>query len=221
VTAAGDSNGTLRAFDVRTMSQCMDVVAHRKSKITCVDAHPRRSELLLTTSNDHSMKMWDVRNMAAPVYTVKATRLLTSAYFSPITGSKILSTCCDSAFSRGMTRRGVQRVRCRVHPQHLLLVRADRIRVYGDVFGDVAKPTVEVIHSHEFARYLTPFRAVWDPKVRAGVCVAALCAAWCDVIASVAVQDITERRYLCGRYISDVFDGASMGMSRPLRSLWL
>ena len=45
--------------------------------------------------------------------------------------------------------------------------------------GLTQTPTHEHVHSHDFNRYLTTFRAVFDPK------------------------DCTERRLVCGRYISE------------------
>ncbi len=62
-------------------------------------------------------------------------RLVNSAYFSPQTGSKLMSTCIDN-----------------------------RIRVW-DYLHSIDKPCDrEIVHSHDFNRYLTPFRAEWDPK---------------------------------------------------------
>ena len=62
-------------------------------------------------------------------------RLVNSAYFSPQTGSKLMSTCIDN-----------------------------RVRVW-DHLHSIDKPCDrEIVHSHDFNRYLTPFRAEWDPK---------------------------------------------------------
>lgn len=58
------------------------------------------------------------------------------AYFSPITGSRIITTCQDN-----------------------------RLRVWDAVhtFGTGA-PDREIVHSHDFNRHLTPFKAEFDPK---------------------------------------------------------
>ena len=62
-------------------------------------------------------------------------RLVNAAYFSPQSGSKLMSTCIDN-----------------------------RVRVW-DYLHSIDKPCDrEIVHSHDFNRYLTPFRAEWDPK---------------------------------------------------------
>lgn len=48
------------------------------------------------------------------------------------------------------------------------------------------QPDVELVHSHDYGRYLTPFRAVWDAK------------------------DATEETLACGRYISEAFSKARL-----------
>lgn len=64
-------------------------------------------------------------------------RVVTAAYFSPVTGNKIMTTCQDN-----------------------------RIRVWDNICGNLAKPSREIVHSHDFNRYLTSFKAEWDAKVR-------------------------------------------------------
>lgn len=63
-------------------------------------------------------------------------RVVNSAYFSPSSGTKILTTSQDN-----------------------------RIRVWDSIFGDLDSPSREIVHSHDFNRHLTPFKAEWDPKV--------------------------------------------------------
>lgn len=41
----------------------------------------------------------------------------------------------------------------------------NRLRVWDNLYAGVEAPTREIVHSQDFNRYLTPFRAVWDPKV--------------------------------------------------------
>lgn len=41
----------------------------------------------------------------------------------------------------------------------------NRIRVWDYIFGDLQSPSREIVHSHDFNRHLTPFKAEWDPKV--------------------------------------------------------
>ena len=39
-----------------------------------------------------------------------------------------------------------------------------RIRVWDYVLSAHGPADREIVHSHDFNRYLTPFRAEWDPK---------------------------------------------------------
>ena len=45
---------------------------------------------------------------------------------------------------------------------------ADRIRVWDRFISGDTEPCRELVHSNDFARYLSPFKAVWDPKVSWG-----------------------------------------------------
>lgn len=82
--------------------------------------------------------MWDVRRIEADSSLVSLAhgRVVNSAYFSQHSGSKILTTSQDN-----------------------------RIRVWDSIFGNLESPSREIVHSHDFNRHLTPFRAEWDPKV--------------------------------------------------------
>ncbi|GFR47466.1 hypothetical protein Agub_g9193, partial [Astrephomene gubernaculifera] len=85
-------------------------------------------------------------------------RVVNAAYFSPHTGRRILTTCQDN-----------------------------RLRVWDYVpYGCNGPPDREVVHSHDFNRYLTPFKAEWDPK------------------------DPTEAVFVIGRYISEDFGGVAL-----------
>lgn len=63
-------------------------------------------------------------------------RVVNSAYFSPFSGTKILTTSQDN-----------------------------RLRIWDSILRDLDSPSREIVHSHDFNRHLTPFRAEWDPKV--------------------------------------------------------
>lgn len=70
------------------------------------------------------------------LYELAHKRVVNSAYFSPLSGSKIVTTSQDN-----------------------------RLRVWDSIFGNLDSPSREIVHSHDFNRHLTPFRAEWDPKV--------------------------------------------------------
>jgi len=62
----------------------------------------------------------------------------------------------------------------------------NRIRVWDYIFGDLQSPSREIVHSHDFNRHLTPFKAEWDPK------------------------DYTETVAVVGRYISENYNGVAL-----------
>jgi hypothetical protein len=45
---------------------------------------------------------------------------------------------------------------------YLFLLR--RLRIWDYILSASDAPDREIVHSHDFNRYLTPFRAEWDPK---------------------------------------------------------
>lgn len=161
LVVTGDSKGVLHFVDPRVCEELYACPAHG-NKITCCDFNVRDTSVLLTCGNDHTAKVLDLRQLSSAgslkeICTLNHERVVNSAYFSPLTGRKILTTCLDN-----------------------------RLRVWDDVSRWDMEPDKEIIHSHDFNRYLTPFRAVWDPK------------------------DLSESRILCGRYISENFNGLAL-----------
>ncbi|GAX86303.1 hypothetical protein CEUSTIGMA_g13715.t1 [Chlamydomonas eustigma] len=200
---AGDSDGRLHMLDPRSNNtRSMSFQAHKKDKIVSVDVHPLNPNIIMTAGNDRSAKLFDVRAIpwgptdlqdvagssprGADVTTGSAsgkqqsgrhasasggagsslrgelanmvhTKVVNSAYFSPITGRKILTTCQDN-----------------------------RIRVWDNLLDVNSPPSREIVHSNDFNRYLTPFRAEWDPK------------------------DYLEERFIVGRYISEDYNGKAL-----------
>ena len=155
------------------------VQAHKKgSKVQSLSANPADPALLLSAGNDHAVRLLDLRSLSggadegvpgdrgsrAPsqppaweLATLAHPKVPNSAYFSPLTGRKILTTGQDN-----------------------------RLRVWDYVLSPDQAPSREIVHSQNFNRYLSPFRAEWDPK------------------------DPTERAVVCGRYISEDFGGVAL-----------
>lgn len=71
-------------------------------------------------------------------------------------------------------------------PLFARFVQDNRLRVYDNAALASGPPSRTIVHSHDFNRYLTPFRAEWCP------------------------QDLQESTFLVGRYISEAFDGAAL-----------
>ena len=156
----GISDGHIRRFDPR--SKTPDVVARfHKGKVTTVDLNPMNTHLIATASNDTRVCLWDARKFVpgAEIGSYTHGRVVSSAFFSPNTGAKLLTTSLDN-----------------------------RLQVWDCVHkfcGDVntypdAKP-LSLVHSHDFHRHLSPFRAAWDPK------------------------DWRDDLFVCGRFLGDAY----------------
>lgn len=156
-----DNFGFLHLVDMRSNHRNGDaVLIHKKgSKVTGIHCNPMQPDILLTCGNDHYARIWDMRHLEAgsSLCSLEHKRVVNSAYFSPITGNKILTTSQDN-----------------------------RLRIWDSIFGNMASPSREIVHSHDFNRHLTPFKAEWDPK------------------------DPSESLAVIGRYISENFNGTAL-----------
>ncbi|KAG2673156.1 hypothetical protein I3760_13G076700 [Carya illinoinensis] len=156
-----DNFGFLYLVDTRSNNKIGEaVLIHKKgSKVVGLHCNPVQPDLLLSCGNDHFARIWDMRRMEAgsSLYALAHKRVVNSAYFSPLSGSKILTTSQDN-----------------------------RLRIWDSIFGDLDSPSREIVHSHDFNRHLTPFRAEWDPK------------------------DPSESLAVIGRYISENYNGAAL-----------
>ena len=170
----GDDIGQVHLLDVRAPGvQATWLGGKAKNKLVAVAVHPTDNNLVACAGNDHFARLWDVRVMAsgahsgggnkalnAAIATLPHPRVVSHVAFSPITGRTLVTTCTDN--------------RLRVW---------DRVGVAGRLDGP---PSREIVHSHDFSRYLTAFKGVFDPK------------------------DPTERTLLIGRYISEDYDGLAL-----------
>lgn len=156
-----DNFGFLYLVDTRSNNRSgQAVLIHKKgSKVVGLHCNPLQPDLLLSCGNDHFARIWDIRQLVAgsSLYDLAHRRVVNSAYFSPISGCKILTTSQDN-----------------------------RIRVWDSIFGNLDSPSREIVHSHDFNRHLTPFRAEWDPK------------------------DPSESLAVIGRYISENYNGIAL-----------
>eukprot|EP00803_Ostreobium_quekettii_P006654 evm.model.scf_1440.1 EVM.evm.TU.scf_1440.1 scf_1440:1249-2259(-) len=160
----GDSRGWVHFVDHREESAKVTKTRMHDSKVTSCDVNPILPWLMLSSGNDHTARLSDIRLLSDDPKACKHQlcssphpRVVTQATFSPISGRKVLTTCIDN-----------------------------RLRVWDRVqdFGEAAER--EIVHSHDFSRYLTPFRADWDAK------------------------DLRESMVVIGRYISEDFDGMAL-----------
>ncbi|KAM3609740.1 uncharacterized protein V6R79_019654 [Siganus canaliculatus] len=106
-----------------------------KAKVTHAEFNPRCDWLLATASVDHTVKLWDLRNIKDKnsfLHDLPHDKAVNSAYFNPLDCSKLLTT-----------------------DQY------DQIRVYSS--SDWSKPQHIIQHPHRQFQHLTPIKATWHP----------------------------------------------------------
>ncbi|MBA0873708.1 hypothetical protein Goshw_006097 [Gossypium schwendimanii] len=161
VVLVADNFGFLYLVDSRSNSQTgKAIMIHKKgTKVVGLHCNPFQPDLLLSCGNDHFARLWDMRRLEAGsvLANLEHRRVVNSAYFSPFSGTKILTTSQDN-----------------------------RLRIWDSIFRDLDSPSREIVHSHDFNRHLTPFRAEWDPK------------------------DPSESLAVIGRYISENYNGTAL-----------
>ncbi|XP_039989679.1 DNA damage-binding protein 2 isoform X2 [Xiphias gladius] len=106
-----------------------------KAKVTHAEFNSRCDWLLATASVDHTVKLWDLRNIKDKksfLHEMPHERAVNSAFFNPLDCSKLLTT-----------------------DQY------DQIRVYSS--PDWSKPQHIIQHPHRQFQHLTPIKATWHP----------------------------------------------------------
>lgn len=138
VLFVGDNRGSATLMDMGNHETIGKYKLH-KSKIKCVEFCPARSWMLVTASVDRTVKFWDVRMLRCnsgrpkPLSTAEHGGLVSSAYFDPIYGLRLLTTSQDG-----------------------------EVRVY-DPHNLWEKPTSVVTHPHRSFQHLTDIKATWHP----------------------------------------------------------
>uniref|UniRef100_UPI00398E6E8F WD repeat-containing protein 76-like n=1 Tax=Pristiophorus japonicus TaxID=55135 RepID=UPI00398E6E8F len=134
-------DGDVVIVDRRTPSTSGELAAYLGiNTLRTVSVHPVHRQYFVT-AGARCVSIYDVRNLKtshkkAVAHLNEHTKSVNAAYFSPVTGSRVVTTCMD-----------------------------DRIRIF-DTSATIPKiPLVtSITHNNYTGRWLTKFRAVWDPK---------------------------------------------------------
>eukprot|EP00051_Salpingoeca_urceolata_P021785 m.346213 g.346213 ORF g.346213 m.346213 type:complete len:729 (+) comp19861_c0_seq9:372-2558(+) len=131
------SNGQLCIADVKQGSTPVNVLQAHNRKTSHVHVCPSNNNLVATSSNDHTVKLWDARNLKpkAALATLVHNRAVSSAIFN-YAGTKLVTTSHD-----------------------------DFVRIWSDMTSGQpnAAPTRKIKHNNHTGRWLTNFKAIWDP----------------------------------------------------------
>ncbi|CAN7986606.1 unnamed protein product [Ixodes hexagonus] len=132
---AGDNVGKVYAFSPEGQMVWQSPVRLHRCKVKHIEFSKRDSNLVLTASVDHTVKLWDVRRMTGRkdfLHSLEHEFAVNSGYFSRVDGSSILTTDQNS-----------------------------ELRVYrGPLWQDV---TI-IKHPHRQFQHLTPIQATWHPS---------------------------------------------------------
>lgn len=140
VLLVGDNKGSAVLMDMTNHNTITKLDRLHRGKIKHVEFCPVRSWMLVTASVDHTVKFWDVRMLRSatssrptPLSCAQHTGLVSSAYFDPIHGTRLLTTS--------------QNGEIRVYDSH-------------DLWRD---PTCVVMHAHRNFQHMTDIKATWHP----------------------------------------------------------
>ncbi|KAJ1179158.1 hypothetical protein NDU88_004394 [Pleurodeles waltl] len=135
-------DGDVAVVDRRTPGTSCELLAQVNSKtVRTVHVHPVDRNYIMTAGAG-DVSIYDVRRLKPkgmrPVASLLGnTKSVGSAYFSPITGNRVVTICAD-----------------------------DRIRVYDTTSLHAEAPPLllSLKHNNNTGRWLTRFRPVWDPR---------------------------------------------------------
>ncbi|KAK8976203.1 hypothetical protein V6N11_007694 [Hibiscus sabdariffa] len=93
----GRRHGAMNVWDIRTGKSSKNWMLHDK-KINTISFNPKDPHIMATSSADGTARIWDLRTMSSQkpktLKTVRHTRAVHSAYFSP-SGRSLATTCLD------------------------------------------------------------------------------------------------------------------------------
>nr|XP_055063991.1 WD repeat-containing protein 76 [Misgurnus anguillicaudatus] len=137
----GDWNGDVAVVDRRTPGTSYESRRNLDSKtVRCVHVHPVQQQYFVVAGN-RSVHIYDLRSLkmrrSQAICGLNGhSHTITSAYFSPSTGNRVITTCMD-----------------------------DNIRVFNtSQMIDGAPLLSSVSHNMKTSRWLSKLSAVWDPK---------------------------------------------------------
>ncbi|XP_009575104.1 PREDICTED: WD repeat-containing protein 76, partial [Fulmarus glacialis] len=137
----GHWDGDVAVVDRRTPGTSSELSADIGFKRTrTVHVHPVNKQYFIAAGST-DVCIYDVRYLKSngnkPVSSLKGhTKSVASAYFSPVTGNRVVTVCAD-----------------------------DKLRVYDTTsLSSTAAVLSTLRHNNNTGRWLTRFRAIWDPK---------------------------------------------------------
>ncbi|XP_072017398.1 WD repeat-containing protein 76-like [Amphiura filiformis] len=141
IVAQNNGEGHVAIVDTRTRCGAESVHRLHDKSIRTVSVHPLKKNCIVTGSKDGTVALWDTRSLKTKgkknksITTLNQGRGVTGAYFSPLTGRKLLTTSHN-----------------------------DTLKVYTFADNGAVFLKTTVRHNNFVGRWLTSFRAVWHPS---------------------------------------------------------
>ncbi|XP_071956594.1 WD repeat-containing protein 76-like [Antedon mediterranea] len=137
-------NAYVALVDQRKSSSSVPSYMLHDRKIKTLSIHPQKRNHFITASNDRTVALWDLRMLKEqgtnkPLEVIRHTRAVSSAFFSPITGRKVLSTSFDDH------------------------IRIAEFNESGSTAGFELK--LKLRHNNQTGRWVSNFRAQWHPQL--------------------------------------------------------
>ena len=132
----GEELGHVVIVDPRSPDEAALTFVNGMKPVKCVSTHPTKPYLI--AADYLGVKVWDVRNVKKRcIEELFHGRVAHGAFFSPLTGDKILTTCSD-----------------------------DYIRVFDSsvIATGSIKVALRLRHDNHTGRWLAPFQAIWHPR---------------------------------------------------------
>jgi len=141
-----DNLGNFMSIDTRVSSKkpVLDAIGLHNRKINTIHADPGGSDLIVTSSSDAAVAVWDLRRMGPKnaISTYHHPKSCQAAFFAPDGSQRMLATCYDNHLNVWDTKK-------RPVP---------------------FQPEVKVNHDTQTGRWVIPFRAIWTPNSDGIVC---------------------------------------------------
>ncbi|KAJ3362125.1 hypothetical protein GGF31_001809 [Allomyces arbusculus] len=140
-------------------------------KCGCVSVHPTKPHLVLLSSNDTSMRLFDVRRAEFRTETNTDHAALFSQLAVPTEPSKDDE---ESVPAHGLTQlasyaHGYSCTAAYFRPNDGNAIVStsydDRVRIWRDSLTSLASPTFSAMHNNKTGKWVTTFRARWHPTV--------------------------------------------------------
>ena len=134
-----DLDGALTRLDTRAKQTAIDTFQLHEKKAGGFSISPVDNNYCASSSLDDTICVWDLRTLrpfeSDMIVRFEYRRAVTSVFFHPTIRDALVSTCYD-----------------------------DSVRIHRGLLTGEGATELRIAHNNQTGRWITPFRAIWDPK---------------------------------------------------------